>query len=116
MGIIATASGFSALSTLFVALRLFTRFQLIKNPGADDYTIAAALVCALLTLARSLLIELVFRLVFVRLFSSRFVCISAIYISSTWTDLYDAIEVHYGVGQHMTTLSNEQQKSQLKVS
>lgn len=75
MGIIATASAFSALSTFFVALRLFTRFQLIKNPGVDDYTIAAALVCALLTLTRSLLIKLVFRVVFIRLFSSRSVCI-----------------------------------------
>ncbi|KAF7155718.1 hypothetical protein CNMCM6106_006000 [Aspergillus hiratsukae] len=78
MGIIATTSAFSALSTFFVALRLFTRFQLIKSPGTDDYTIAAALCFGWCTFA--FLLQ----------------------------------EVHYGLGQPMATLSNEQKKLQLK--
>lgn len=44
MRIIAIASCFSALSTVFVTLRLFTRFYLINHPGADDYIVAVALV------------------------------------------------------------------------
>ncbi|KAL3465028.1 hypothetical protein BJX64DRAFT_285895 [Aspergillus heterothallicus] len=42
MHIIAIASIFGGLSTFFVLSRLFTRFWLIKHPGLDDYTIAAA--------------------------------------------------------------------------
>ncbi|KAL4967506.1 uncharacterized protein BDV14DRAFT_197872 [Aspergillus stella-maris] len=43
MHIIAIAACFSGLSTVFVLLRLFTRFYLINHPGIDDYTIAVAL-------------------------------------------------------------------------
>ncbi|KAL4923151.1 uncharacterized protein BDV17DRAFT_285636 [Aspergillus undulatus] len=46
MQIIAIAACFNALSTIFVALRLFTRFYLISHPGVDDYTITVALLFA----------------------------------------------------------------------
>lgn len=33
-----------SVATLVVALRLFTRYVIIKSPGADDYAIVVALV------------------------------------------------------------------------
>lgn len=44
MHVIAISSCFGALSTVFVLLRLYTRFYLIRHPGIDDYIITLALV------------------------------------------------------------------------
>lgn len=38
---------FTVLATIFTALRLYTRFSLIKNHGLEDYSIALATVCSL---------------------------------------------------------------------
>lgn len=36
---------FTALATVFVAIRLWTRFKLVNSPGRDDVLIFCALVC-----------------------------------------------------------------------
>lgn len=44
MYVLAVTVTFTALSAVFVALRLFTRFVLVKSPGLDDLLISIALV------------------------------------------------------------------------
>ena len=44
--VLVASSVFSAISTLFVALRFYTRLAIIHSPGNDDYMILASVVCA----------------------------------------------------------------------
>lgn len=44
MHVIAIASCFGGIATVFVLLRLYTRFYLISHPGIDDYMVILALV------------------------------------------------------------------------
>ena len=45
MYILTITTIFTALATLTVILRLFTRFYLIKSPGFDDVLVVGATVC-----------------------------------------------------------------------
>lgn len=44
MEILAVITAFSAVATLAVLLRLYTRFWVVKAPGVDDCLVVAALV------------------------------------------------------------------------
>ncbi|KAJ5538507.1 hypothetical protein N7494_007986 [Penicillium frequentans] len=46
MRVLAITTSFTILSTLFVSIRLWTRFKLVRSPGLDDLFIFAALLCS----------------------------------------------------------------------
>ena len=45
MYVLTISTIFTGLAALTVALRVYTRFRLIKSPGVDDLLILVALVC-----------------------------------------------------------------------
>jgi hypothetical protein len=49
MEILAVITAFSAVATLAVLLRLYTRFWVVKAPGVDDCLVVAALVSGTMT-------------------------------------------------------------------
>lgn len=48
MYVVVVTSAFTGLAVLTVALRLYTRFCVVKAPGLDDLIIIGALVCILI--------------------------------------------------------------------
>jgi hypothetical protein len=46
MRVLAITTTFTVLASVFVAIRLWTRFRIVKSPGYDDLLIVFALLCS----------------------------------------------------------------------
>jgi len=86
-----------SMSSIIVALRLYTRFFIVRSPGADDITIAVAQVLSIGVSVVTILRELLS---------------SALHFPHLLTN---EVEAKYALGRHVWMVSPEDNISQLKV-
>lgn len=62
--VVAVITACSIVVTVIIGLRFYVRFGIIKNPGVDDWALAAVLVCHTL-LSRATQLKVMFQVTFI---------------------------------------------------